>query len=91
MTANVVGHSTSTVRAHGVRVDLFSNAKPAAQAVLGAKLDWKITVDGSTRLHIKQGFSEHAVVLRALQDPLGRHVVRLFENGHLVRRIIARF
>ena len=71
VTANVLGHSTKTIRPHGVRIDLLSDAKPAAQAVLGAKLDWKIKVDGSVRLHIKQGFSDHAVVLQALQDRLG--------------------
>ncbi|HEY7968386.1 MAG TPA: right-handed parallel beta-helix repeat-containing protein [Candidatus Limnocylindrales bacterium] len=91
VTANAVGHSSRTIRPHGVRVDLFSNAKPAPQAVLGAKLDWKITVDGSTRLHIKQGFGEHAVYYESFRTHSGRHVVRLFENGHLVRRIIVRF
>ena len=61
VTANVLGRSTITVRPHGVRVDLLSYAKPAAQATLGTKLDWKIKVDGSTRLHTKQGFSDHTV------------------------------
>ena len=47
VTANVHGHSTKTIRAHGVRIDLYSDAKPAPQTVLGAKLDWKIKVDGT--------------------------------------------
>ena len=71
VTANVLGHSTTTIRPHGVRVDLRSDAKPAAQAVLGAKLDWKIKVDGSVRLHIKQGFSDHAVYYQHFTDRLG--------------------
>ncbi len=91
VTANVVGHSTRTIRPHGVRIDLFSYAKPAAQAVLGAKVDWKVTVDGHTKLHIKQGFSAHAAYYKHFNAHSGRHVVKVYENGHLVRRVVARF
>ena len=91
VTANVLGHSTTTVRPHGVRVDLLSGAKPAAQAVLGAKLDWKIKVDGNVRLHIKQGFREHAVYYQHFSTGSGRHVISIFKNGHLVRRVVAHF
>ena len=91
VTANVTGHSTKTIRPHGVRIDLYSDAKPAAQAVLGAKLDWKIKVDGSVRLHIQQGFSDHAVYYQHFGTGSGRHMVKVYMNGHLVRTVVARF
>jgi hypothetical protein len=91
VTANVTGHSTKTIRLHGVRIDLFSDAKPAAQAELGAKLDWKIKVDGSLRLHIKQGFSDHAMYYEHFRTGSGRHTVKVYANGHLVRTVLARF
>ena len=91
VTANVLGHSTNTVRPHGVRIDLLSGAKPAAQAVLGAKLDWKIKVDGSVRLHIKQGFSDHAAYYEHFRTGSGRHAVKVYMNDHLVRTSVARF
>ena len=91
VTANVQGHSTTTIRPHGVRVDLFSDAKPAAQATLGAKLDWKIKVDGSVRLHIKQGFSDHAVYYDHFRTGSGRHTVKVYKNGRLVRTVVVRF
>jgi len=88
VTANVLGGSTTTVGAHSVHIDLHSYAKPVAQATLGTRLDWKITVDGSTRLHIKQGFSEHAVYYEHFK---GRHTIRVFKNGVLVRRVVDTF
>ena len=88
VTANVLGGSTTTVGAHSVRVDLHSYAKPVAQATLGTKLDWRITVDGSTRLHVKQGFSERTVYYEHFK---GRHVIRVFKNGELVRRVVDTF
>lgn len=91
VTANVLGHSTKTIRPHGVRIDLFSDAKPAAQAELGAKLDWKVKVDGSVRLHIKQGFSDHATYYNHFRTHSGRHTVKVYMNGHLVRTVVARF
>ena len=89
--ANVLGHSTITVRPHGVRIDLLSGAKPAAQASLGAKLDWKIKVDGSTRLHTKQGFSAHTAYYENFRTGSGRHVIRIYNNDRLVRTFVARF
>ena len=87
VTANVTGHSTKTIRAHGVRIDLFSNAKPAPQTVLGAKLDWKIKVDGGVRLHIKQGFGDHAVYRQHFTTGSGRHVVKVLKNNVVVREL----
>ena len=86
-----MGHSTTTIRPHGVRIDLFSDAKPAPQAVLGAKLDWKVKVDGHTKLHIKQGFGDHAAYYKHFTTGSGRHVVKVYKNGHLVRTVVARF
>jgi hypothetical protein len=91
VTANVQGHATTTVRLHRVRVDLFSDARPSDQAVLGTKLDWKIKVDGRVALHIKQGFGEHAVSRQQFATGSGRHVVKVFMNDHLVRKVVARF
>jgi hypothetical protein len=91
VTANVTGHSTTTVRPHRVRVDLFSDARPSDQAVLGTKLDWRIKIDGRVTLHIKQGFGEHAVSRHPFATGSGRHVVKVFMNDHLVRKVVARF
>jgi len=88
VTANVLGGSTTTVGAHSVRVDLHSYAKPVVQATLGTKLDWRITVDGNTRLHVKQGFSERTVYYEHFK---GRHIIRVFKNGQLVRRVVKVF
>ncbi len=91
VTANVLGHSTKTIRPHGVRIDLYSDAKPAPQAVLGAKVDWKIKVDGTVRLHIKQGFSDHAAYYEPFRTGSGRHSVKVYMNGLLVRTVLVRF
>ena len=91
VTANVRGHATTTRRPHGVRVELRSDAKPAAQAVLGAKVDWKVKVDGSLRLHIKQGFSDYASYYNHFRTGSGLHTVKIYMNGHLVRTIHPRF
>ncbi len=91
VTANVRGHSTKTFRPHGVRLDLYSHAKPTAQAELGTKLDWKVKVDGSVRLHIKQGFSDHASFYQHFGTGSGRHVIKVIKNGDVVRSFVARF
>ena len=90
-TANVQGHSTKTIRPHGVRIDLFSNAKPAPQAELGAKLDWKIKVDGRVTFHTKQAFSDHDVVRQHFTTGSGRHVVNVLKNNVVVRSFVVRF
>ena len=84
LTANVQGASTTTVRPHAVRVDLRSDAKPAPQAELGAKLDWKIKVDGRVAAHVKQGFGDHDVVRQHFTTGAGRHVVKVLKNNVLV-------
>ena len=90
-TANVQGHSTRTIRPHGVRIDLFSNAKPAPQAELGAKLDWKIKVDGRVTFHTKQGFGDHDVVRQHFTTGSDRHVVKVLKNNVVVRSFVVRF
>ena len=90
-TANVQGTATATVRAHSVRVDLRSEAKQGEQVVLGNKLAWKITVDGNVAFRTRQGFDDHDVFRQHFADGSGRHVVKVFKNGELVRRVVARF
>ena len=68
--ANVTGHSTKTIRPHGVRIDLFSNAKPAAETVLGKKLDWKVKVDGRVTFHDQAGLRRPRRGPPALRDRL---------------------
>ncbi len=91
VTANVFGQSTIALRPHGVRIDLRSYAQPATQTVLGTKLDWKIKVDGSVTLHIKQGFGAHTVYYQHFRTGSGRHVIRIYKNDHLVRTFAANF
>jgi hypothetical protein len=90
VTSNVFGQSTIARRTHGVRIDLRSYAKPAAQTVLGTKLDWKIKVDGSVKLHTKQGFSAHTVYVEDFRAG-SRHEIKIYKNDHLVRTFVARF
>ena len=90
-TANVEGRSTTTVRPHGVRVDLFSSAKPAPQVTLGAKVDWMIKVDGRVTFHTRQGFGDHDVVRQHFTTGSGRHVVKVIKNGVMVQRTVVRF
>ena len=90
VTANVTGHSTKTIRPHAVRIDLFSNAKPAPQAVLGTKLDWKVKVDGRVTFQTKQGFSDHDVVRQYFKAGSGRHVVKVLKNNVVVRNFAVR-
>ncbi len=58
--------------------------------MLGSKLDWKIKVDGKTKLHIKQGFGAHTVYYENFKAGSGRHVVKIYKNDHLVRTRIVR-
>ena len=90
VTANVTGTATTTLRTHGVRVDLRSDAKPSSQALLGAKLGWKITVDGRVTLSIKQGFSEHAAYTQYFRTGSGRHVVKVLKNNIVVKTTVVR-
>jgi hypothetical protein len=90
VTANVTGTATTTLRTHGVRVDLRSEAKPSSQALLGAKLGWKITVDGRVTLSIKQGFSEHAAYTQYFRTGSGRHVVKVLKNNVVVKTTVVR-
>ena len=89
--ADAQGASTTTVRLHGVRVDLRSDPKPAPLAVLGAKLDWKVKVDGGVKLHIKQGFGDHAVYRQHFTTGSGRHVIKVLKNNVVVQRTVVRF
>ena len=92
VTANVLGHSTNTIRPHGVRVDLHSDAKPAAQAVLGAKLDWKIKVDGSVQAAHQAGLQRPR---RRTTSPSGPARAgtrsRSSRTALLVRTVVVRF
>ena len=87
--ANVRGSSVTTVRPHGVRVDLRSQAQPA-NTVLGNKLDWKIKVDGRIKFHVRETFGAHDVYSRTFATGSGKHVVKVFKNDVLVRTAIVR-
>ena len=90
VTANVQGSATTTLRYHGIRVDLRSAAKPSAEAVLGTKLDWKIKVDGALTLHLKQGFSDHAAYLHYFKAGSGRHTIKVLRNDIVVKTTVVR-
>ena len=88
--ANVDGTATTTLRTHGVRIDLRSEAQPA-HTVLGAKLDWKVKVDRHVKARITQGFGDHDVVRQHFTTGSGRHVVKVIKNGVMVQRTVVRF
>ena len=52
---------------------------------------WKITVDGKVAFRTRQGFDDHDIVRQHFADGSGRHVVKVFKNDKLVRRVVARY
>ena len=87
---DVDGTESVLVRPHSVRIDLRSDAKPE-NSVLGERLAWKITVDGKVEFRTRQGFDDHDIVRQHFADGSGRHVLKVFKNGELVRKVVARF
>lgn len=90
VTANVGGAATVTVRPHAVRFDFRSTSKPAPDATLGTKLDWKVKVDGKYVLHIKQAFADQDTFIQRFRWNSGKHTVKVFKNDVLVRSLIVR-
>ncbi len=89
--ANVGGAAKITVvTPRRVDVLLHSGIKPGADAVLGTRLDWRVTVDGKTVLHTKQGFNASETVIERFAAHSGRHVIQVFKNGVLAERAVVR-
>jgi hypothetical protein len=78
-----------TARRHQVvvRVDLRSDAQPAG-TTMGRRLDWRITVDGGTAFTTSQQFADHARWVGHFGKHTGRHVVAVYRNDSLVRRVV---
>lgn len=70
-----------------VRVDLTSEAQPAG-TTLGRRLDWRITVDGATVFASSQQFADHARWVGRFARHTGKHVVAVYRNDSLVRRVL---
>lgn len=89
--ADVVGTLAvhRTVRRHKVllRVDLTSAPQPA-QTTLGRRLDWKITVDGATVFTTSQQFDDRTSWTTRFGKHTGKHVVDVYRNDTLARRIV---
>ena len=92
VTANVTGHSIKTIRPHGVRIDLFSSAKPAAETDRSAPSSTgRSRSTAGVTFHIKQGFGDHDVVRQHFATGSGRHVVKVLKNNVVVRSFVVRF
>jgi hypothetical protein len=72
-----------------VRVDLDSVTQPAG-SVLRSRLAWKITVDGATAFRTNQQFDDHDVWSVRFGKHTGKHKVRIYKSGDLVRKIVVR-
>ena len=87
---NVHGTSAVRVRMHGVRIHLRSEAQPP-NTVLGKKLRWRVRVDGLLVFRGSQGFGAHDIVRQHFATGSGKHTIKVFKNGHRVRRVVVRF
>ncbi len=72
-----------------VKVHLDSDMLPAGK-VLGKRLAWKITVDGKKAFSTSQQFDDHDVWVARFANHTGKHKVRVYEAGHLVKKIVVR-
>jgi len=84
---DVVGRSVAKkTRHHKVRVDMISAALPA-DATEGKRLGWKIKVDGRTAFGTMQHADDRDRWTGSFAKNTGRHTVKIFKNGDLVRTI----
>ncbi len=87
---NVHGTSSVVRKPHGVRVHLRSEAQPP-NTVIGKKLKWRVKVDGRVVFRGSQGFGAHDVVRQHFAIGSGKHKIKVYKNGHRVRRVVVRF
>ena len=84
--ANVTGSFTSEKDGRKVTIVLTSNAQPP-DTTLGTKLEWKIKVDGKTKLKAQQGFSDYDKFKHKFESNSGKHEVKILKAGVLVKTI----
>ena len=82
----MTGSYTSKKDGRQVIIKLTSNAQPA-NTTLGAKLLWRIRVDGNVKLRAEQGFSDYDKFKHTFRDNSGKHTVKIFKNDVLVKTI----
>ena len=91
--ADVTGSFTDVAKQkkHGfkVKVHLDSDKMPAGK-VLGKRLEWKITVDGKAAFSTTQQFDDHDVWSHRFANHSGKHKVRVYQAGQLVKKIVVR-
>jgi hypothetical protein len=91
--ADVTGSFTDVAKQkkHGfnVKVHLDSDKMPAGK-VLGKRLEWKITVDGKAAFSTTQQFDDHDVWSTRFANHSGKHKVRVYQAGQLVKKIVVR-
>jgi hypothetical protein len=79
----------TTRRAAKVRVGLDS-VEQHAGSVLRSRLAWRITVDGSTAFATNQQFDDHDVWSVRFGKHTGKHKVKIYKSGQLVRKVVVR-
>lgn len=72
-----------------VTVNLVSTKLPDG-TVLGARLDWRITVDGATVFSTRQQADDRDGWTGRFAKKTGKHVVKVFKNGVPSRRLVVR-
>ena len=83
-TADVTGSYSTKKDGRHVEVFLTSDAQPA-NTTLGDKLQWKIRVDDNVKLRAEQGFSDYDKFKHTFRANTGKHTVKIFKNGDLVK------
>ena len=82
----MTGSYTSEKDGRKVTIVLTSNAQPP-DTTLGTKLEWKIKVDGKTKLKAQQGFSDYDKFKHKFANNSGKHEVKILKAGVLVKTI----
>lgn len=84
--ADVTGSYSTKKDGRQVIIKLTSNAQPA-NTTLGDKLIWKIRVDDNVKLRAEQGFSDYDKFKHTFKNNSGKHTIKIFKNGDLVKTI----
>ncbi|MGD9957923.1 hypothetical protein [Nocardioides sp.] len=81
---DVTGYSRAKRTLRHTRIDLYSITRPD-NVIRDKKLQWVIRVDRKTVFSVAQGFDNHDYWAQSFRKHTGKHLVRLFKNGSMVR------
>lgn len=82
---------TKTVKRRAVLVKVaLASAQQQDGTVPGARLQWRIKADGATAFSTSQQFDDLDLWTGRFAKKTGKHVVKVFKNDQLVRKVIVR-